>query len=389
MTMPLPKLMFYTHALVDGGGERLWACLATAFHRRGYPVVFVQDFAATDNQSHLDPAIAVRTLGTHPIAATRALTQVLREERPAVALSAIGGSNTKLMAALHLAQVPTKAIISYHGVNEWRTGLLSFATFAALPYLSARAARTVAVSAGLRSQLVDTWGAYAPKTVALHNPVFFPADAPVPTAQDLSARDDVVLAVGRFVAEKDFSTLIQAFARVKRQTARLVIIGKGPLQAQLEAQIAAAGLGDRVSLPGFAAPWPHYATAKVFVSSSRSEQFGNALVEAMAYGLPVVATDCNGPREILDNGRHGCIVPVGDPVRLADAIDQALDDPGTPTLRRARADAFSFAVRIPAYERLITDVLAEQPPRSRAVRPPDPAPTSTLVATPTNPRSVP
>jgi glycosyltransferase involved in cell wall biosynthesis len=364
MTPPLPKLMFYTHGLVDGGGERLWACLATAFHRRGYPVIFVQDFEAADNKPNLDPAIPVHTLGTHPVGATRALINLLRAERPAVALSAIGGSNTKLMTALAFARVTTQAIISYHGANEWRSGLLSFATFAGLPYLSARAARTIAVSGGLKSQLVKTWGAHEPKTIALHNPVFFPDDAPVPTITTLAARDDVVLAVGRFVAEKDFLTLIRAFARLKRTSARLVIIGKGPLHAELTAEIAALGLDDRVSLPGYCEPWSRYHTAKVLVSSSRAEQFGNALVEAMAYGLPVVSTDCDGPREILESGRFGRIVPVGDPDRLAAAIDATLDDPGDPAERRKRADAFSFAVRVPAYENLINEVLNEQARRA-------------------------
>jgi glycosyltransferase involved in cell wall biosynthesis len=368
----LPKLMFYTHGLVDGGAERLWACLATALHQRGYPTVFVQDFEASDNRHNLDPAIPIYTLGRNHAKATQRLAEILAAERPAVALAGVGGSNTKLMAAMYFAKVPTQAILTYHGFKEWRTGLLSLATYAALPRLSQHAARTVAVSAGLREQLVYRWGARPDKTVCIHNPVFFPAEARVPSADELAAREDIVLAVGRFVAEKDFTTLIRAFARVQRNTARLVILGKGPLQGTIEAEIARLGLTGRVLLPGYSRePWPHYAAAKVFVSSSSSEPFGNVVVEAMAHGLPVVATACDGPQEILKHGIHGRIVSVGDHVQLAHAIDDTLEAPGDPGLRRARADEFSFAVRVPAYEQLIAEVVTEKRARD-AAQAPDP-----------------
>jgi glycosyltransferase involved in cell wall biosynthesis len=373
----LPKLLFYTHGLVDGGGERLWACLASAMKQRGYNVVFAQDFEASDNRHNLDVDIPIHTLGRNHVGATRRLAEVLAAERPDVALSAIGGSNSKLMAALAISKVPTAAILTYHGFREWQTGLLSLATYATLPALSHRAARVVAVSGGLREQLVQRWGALPGKTVCIHNPVFFPADANVPTEQELAAHDDVVLAVGRLVAEKDFVTLVRAFARLRRTSARLVILGKGPQQARIEAEIAKLGLQGRVSLPGYSRePWSHYASAKCFVSSSMSEPFGNVVVEAMAHGLPVVATACDGPQEILQHGMHGRIASIGDHVQLAHAIDDTLDAPGDPVLRRKRAEDFSFAVRVPAYEDLIRDVMAERAakmmPASAVTHGPDP-----------------
>jgi glycosyltransferase involved in cell wall biosynthesis len=363
MTTPAarPKLMFYTHGLVDGGGERLWACLATAFHQRGYPVIFVQDFEATENRHNLDPAIPIFTLGNNHIRAVRKLTQVLKDQRPDIALSGIGASNTKLMVALKFAATQTQPILTYHGFNEWKSGLLSLATYVGLPYLSSASARTVAVSTGLREQLVERWGAKADKTVCIHNPVFFPQNAAVPSAEDLAARDDVILSVGRFVVEKDFITLIRAFARLDRPNARLVILGKGPLEAKLRAEIDRLGVTARVDLPGYSnEPWNHYASAKCFVSSSNSEPFGNVVVEGMAYGLPVVATACDGPQEILQHGIHGRIVSIGDHVQLAQAISDTLDNPGNPAQRRTRAEDFSFSVRVPAYESLIAEVMAER-----------------------------
>src|SRR5487761_2594908 len=94
-----PKLLFYIPGLVDGGAERLWACLASAFHARGYPVIFVQDFEASDNRASLDPAIPVFTLGASHRAGVHRLAEILQHEQPDVALSAVAGSNLKLLMA--------------------------------------------------------------------------------------------------------------------------------------------------------------------------------------------------------------------------------------------------------------------------------------------------
>ncbi len=359
--MSAAKILVYTHGLVDGGAERLWACLATALKQRGYDVVFVQDFEAEDNRANLDASIPLVTLGSNHIRATRRLADLLRHEKPDIALSAVGGSNTKLLAAIALAGVDTRAIITYHGFNEWKTGWLSWFTYLTLPFLSRTSSRTVAVSMGLREQLVKRWRANPDKTITIHNPVFFPASARVPGAEELARREPHLLAVGRLVPEKDFRTLLRAFARVRTPGAKLTILGKGPQRTMLEREAARLGIADRVSMPGYSRePWSAYDTAKVFVTSSVSEPFGNVVVEAMAHGLPVVATACDGPLEILKHGVYGRIVSLEDEVQLANAIDDALADTGNPQKRRQRADQFSFDVRVPAYTDLINEVLAEK-----------------------------
>jgi glycosyltransferase involved in cell wall biosynthesis len=143
-------------------------------------------------------------------------------------------------------------------------------------------------------------------------------------------------------------------------------LGKGPAEARLRAEIDRLGIRDRVTLPGYCKePWKYFAEAKCFVLSSTQEAFGNVVVEAMAYGLPVVATACSGPREILRHGEFGPIVPIGDHLQLAQAIERLLDNPGDPAARRKRSEEFSCEVRVPVYEKLIDGILGEDKTESK------------------------
>lgn len=140
----------------------------------------------------------------------------------------------------------------------------------------------------------------------------------------------VVIGCGRLVPLKGFDTLIKAFALVRGQMpARLVILGEGPLRSELQAMIEVLGLQDDALLAGYAAnPQAWLANSDVFVLSSRSEGFGNVVVEALASGAQVVSTNCpSGPPEILEQGRWGTLVPVGDAPAMAQAIVQALTRP--------------------------------------------------------------
>lgn len=362
--MVLPKLLFYTHGLVDGGAERLWSCLASALKSRGYDVAFAVDFIADDNAANLDPSIPLTVLGRNHAVAVARLAKLLRTYQPAVALSAVGGSNLKLMAAITLARSDARSILTFHGSVEPSSGLLAYLSYRGLPYLSRRANRTIAVSEGLGRELVSKWRADRARTSVILNPVYFPKSARCPSRAGLAARPDIVLAAGRLSAEKDFITLIRAFALLNRAKAQLIILGKGQERSRLEAEVKRLGLQKQVFLPGYSAePWSHYERAKCLVSSSASELFGNTIVEAMAYGLPVVATACVGPKEIITDLRQGRIVPIGDVPALAAAIGAVLDDPGDPQARRQRAEQFSFDARVPVYEALIADLLSDHGPQ--------------------------
>ena len=168
----------------------------------------------------------------------------------------------------------------------------------------------------------------------------------------------VLMAVGRLAPQKDFRNLLEAFARVRsRRGVRLVILGEGPERARLESLAADLGIAADVKMPGAVLnPFAYMARASLFVLSSAWEGFGNVLVEALACGCPIVSTDCpSGPREILDGGAFGPLVPVGDDEALADGIIHALALPADRGRLRERAQIFSVHAAVDRYLEVLLD----------------------------------
>ena len=354
------KLLFYTHGLTGGGAERVWALLASGFAACGHEVIFAVDYASPENAAFLDPSIRVETLGRNHAQAIWHLSRLMVREKPDASLSALGISNLKHFIGAALAGRLRRAILSYHGYCESEPRFLSRLAYFLTPVTTRLCARTICVSDGLRTYVTRAFRADAKRTVRIYNPVL---GGPAPTTHskaEIGARDPLVLACGRMVPYKNFSMLVRAFARGAPQRAQLVILGEGPDRPNIEAEVVRCGLRDRVSLPGYMPqPWPYYARATCFVSSSQSESFGLAVVEALAQGLPVIATDCDGPREVLQGGCYGTIVPLGDETALASGIARALADPGDPAPRIERARAFSVETGVAEYEGLIEQILVE------------------------------
>jgi len=149
--------------------------------------------------------------------------------------------------------------------------------------------------------------------------------------------------VGGLKREKDFPLLLHAFSRLRNKVdARLLILGEGDERSALEALIRELGLQEPVFLPGFVPDTvPFHAHADLFVLSSSNEGFGNVIVEALEQGTPVVSTDClSGPAEILEGGRYGTLVPVGDVEALAKAMEDALTHPHDTEALKRRAQDF-------------------------------------------------
>lgn len=347
---PLRSVAVYVPGLQAGGAERCAAVLASGFHAAGIPTTLLVDYEATANRGFVDPAIAVvPLLGGHAITILR-LARWLARERPDAVLAVDATASLKLVAARILARVPTRIYLSYHGYGQVVRGRLGRAAYRLAPVLTRLSQGTVCVSHGLARHLVADWHARADRVVAIANPI--PVEHALPPADTaaLARRPDVILAVGRLVPEKCYGDLIAVLHDLPPET-RLVILGDGPERDALAG--AAADFGDRVALPGHGSPWEAYAGARVFALTSSSESFGNVLVEALASGLPVVATDCGGPREILADGRYGYLVPVNDRGALAAALVQALRDPGDPVPRIARAATYATRQIVAAYLELM------------------------------------
>jgi glycosyltransferase involved in cell wall biosynthesis len=219
-------------------------------------------------------------------------------------------------------------------------------------YLGADA--IVAVSDGVAEDLAAHAGIPRARITTVYNPVVGPdlaAKAQLRPDHPWFAPGEppVILAAGRLDPQKDFSTLIRAFAKVRQnRPARLMIVGAAnPINLayaeELRALPGALGVGDDVALPGFVDnPFAFMAHAAAFVLSSLYEGLPGVLIQALACGCPAVSTDCpSGPAEVLDGGRFGPLVPVGDVAALARAIEQVLDDPPAAESLRARAELFS------------------------------------------------
>jgi glycosyltransferase involved in cell wall biosynthesis len=342
------SLLFYVHGLVGGGAERVFARMASGFAARGDRVSFVVDFEASEARPLLSSAVSLRVLPRGHARATWTLARWLAAEKPDASLSAISVSNLKHALAATSAGRGRRAILTYHGFFESEPERLSRIGYLLTPLLSRLTAATVGVSEGLAAD---------------YNPAAPDPLPPPVNAESLVAQPPVVLAVGRLVADKDFSTLLRAFARLENAEARLVILGEGPLRGPLEDEARALGIGHRVSMPGFAADiGRRLQAARCVAISSRRESFSLVCVEALAYGLPVVATDCGGPSEILGSPALGSIVPVGDPETLARAIDSRLAAPGDPAARQARAAEFTLDRALDRYDALIRSVITHGRP---------------------------
>lgn len=223
------------------------------------------------------------------------------------------------------------------------------------------AAAVVTVSSAIADDLAQGCGLAHELMTVIPNPVApaerlaaaAPLDHPWLDAQG----PPVLLGVGRLHRQKDFATLLRAVALLARtRPVRLVLLGEGEERPALERLAQELGISDCVAFIGFVTnPFAWMASAQLLVLTSKLEGFGNVLAEALAAGLPVVASDIpSGPREILDGGRFGRLVPPGDPVAFATAIARTLDAPPDPNFLRARARDFALDHVAECYLALLT-----------------------------------
>lgn len=341
------RIGLFTVSLEVGGAERVLVTLANQFVTRGHLVHMVLMKPEGALRKELHPAVELVDLRTYRTLRTIVpLARWLRVVCPDALLSTLSQPNLCAIVARRLAGVPTRVVVREANTPTSEFGTANLFKDRVVPALIGRLYRyadaVVAVSEGVRRDLLRLTRLPAERIVRIYNPVITEAlqqacDAPLEHPWFERGAPPVVLAVGRLTPQKDFPTLIRAFAQVHRQhMARLLILGEGEQRPELEQLVKQLGLSEAVHLPGFEPnPFRYMRRAAVFVLSSRYEGLPNALIQAMACGCPVVATDCpSGPREILDGGKYGALVPVGDADALAEAILAALQGkiaPAPPT----------------------------------------------------------
>lgn len=309
----------------------------------------------------VDPAIAITSADTASRwGRWRALRAFIARERPEVVmaflsyfsvLSAVRAANTGAKVVFNL-QTPMSDFLTdadYQWRRRWHK-----AAFAAITRVGYGATDLiVATSHGVSRDLTSAFAIDPARIRVLANPV----DLDRVRAAAAEAIDENVLppgtgplivAAGRLADAKNYPLMIEAFAALRQKTpARLCILGQGELEGQLRQMIAARGLGASVSLGGFQAnPWKYIARADVFLLTSRYEGFGNVLIEAMACGVPVVATASAGTRDIVQHGTDGLLVEIHSPKTVADSVASILESPERreAMARAARRAADRFAV---------------------------------------------
>ncbi|MGD9840629.1 MAG: glycosyltransferase [Candidatus Bipolaricaulis sp.] len=334
------RVALFFHGLLGGGVERVMVNLAAGFVRKGLDVDMVVGKAEGPLLSDVPSQVRIVDLGVVRMhRALPGLVRYLREERPHALLSALDHSNVVALWARAIARVPTRVAVSIRfdtsQVVEQAHSLRDrFVRTWTRPFYR-RAEAVIAVSQGVAEDLVRHTGVPREKVHVIYNPVVTPelflrAELDPAHPWFFPGAPPVILGVGRLAKQKDFATLIRAFARVRQVLpARLLILGEGEERLNLERLVQEMGLDGEVALPGFVGnPFPFMKRAAVFALSSRWEGLSNVLIEALALGTPVVATDCpSGPAEILEGGKWGRLVPMGDDAALAEAVLATLAEP--------------------------------------------------------------
>ena len=340
-------ILIHVHGL-SGGAGRNAVLYANTLSASGWKVTLAYDHDKGEGiDATVSPDVTLTYLkARRTLAAIRRTAAELRETRPARAL-VIGPTN--------MVRVTAAAILArYDGKIDWRisnsplgmltrrTGLRRILKTFFFRKLMHRTERIIALNHDMARELTEHWGVPGQRVSVIHNAVRLPEQA----ARPAPSQPPVILCVARLHPQKDHATLLRAFALLRqRRDCRLQLAGDGPLRADLEHLAQQLGLERDVSFLGHVTDVaPLYRSASVTVLSSRYEGFGLVLIESLAHGTPLVATNCpTGPAEVINSPAVGLLCEPGNAAQLADCLDQALSTEYQQKDLLARAADFSEA----------------------------------------------
>lgn len=359
------RIALFLPLLVGGGAERVMINLARGLAEKGRKVDLVLGRAEGPLLKLVSEKVRIINLGAdRTLFSLPALVLYLRREKPNVLLSALNHGNIICLLSKYLAASSTRSIITLHNTLSEKMKISKSTIKQKIILLAMKifyplANEIIAVSSGVSEDYSSIIKNIKNKIKIIYNPVIdknlYCKSNEILEHPWFNSEYKVIISVGRLTAEKDFSTLISAFSIVTKEiSAKLFILGEGHLRFYLEKQVNDLGLHSEVGLPGFVNnPYKYMAKASVFVLSSKTEGLPTALIEALALGTPIISTNCrSGPSEILDNGKFGKLVPVGDVNALAQAIITALRQEKT-EVDRAAWQRFEFEWAVNAYLKII------------------------------------
>ena len=345
--------------MLGGGAERVMLTLANALAERGHRVDLVLSRAEGPYLRDISKRVRLIDLGAgRALHSIWPLVRYLRRERPDAMLSALNYANVIAIIAWKFARVSTRLVVSERNSLEQRPkDAINTIVRLLMRWLYPSADKVICVSNGIEAQMQRLFGLPKSKMRTIYNPV----DIEMIKERSEKTLDHpwfsnktvpVILAAGRLELQKDYPTLLKAFAQLRdKRDARLVVLGQGTEKARLKKLTEELKIEKYVDFVGFQAnPFAWMARCDLFVMSSAWEGFPSVLVQAMACGAKVVSTNCRtGPDEILENGRWGGLVPVGDALSLCKAMNAALDQTRAPNVKQ-RVNSFNLDAITTQYE---------------------------------------
>ncbi|PZS17213.1 MAG: glycosyl transferase [Pseudonocardiales bacterium] len=331
----MQKVVVFMPSFAGGGAESVTLALCGGLARNHFDVHLVVGTGDGELRDSVPDDVSTCDIGASRTAyAIGGLLRYLRRERPDVVISAISHANIIAAFAVKLAMCRCKLIVVHHNTTSISTRRTLRRRDRLVPLLCGiayrLADRIIAVSAGVADDLARSSHLPIERIQVLPNPIDYARIREL--SRDAARQDSVpcgdgplLVAAGRLEPQKGLDTLLRSIAQVE-SPCRLVILGDGSLRAELLSLVENLGLAGRVSLPGFVAnPYPYFRQAQVYVLSSRWEGLPTVLLEALAFRLRIVSTDCpSGPSEILSGVQGAELVPVDDPGGLAAAIERAI-----------------------------------------------------------------